>query len=357
MYRLLRGLMFQLDPERAHELALSYLSTVQGSSWWRSRWRAKAGTPDPRLAMEALGVSFPAPLGMAAGFDKTGRCYNALLALGYGHVEVGTVTPEGQPGNPRPRIERFPDHHALVNRLGFNNPGVGAVRERLEAHPPEGVIGVNVGRNKTTAPEDALDDYTSAAAALARWASYVTVNVSSPNTPGLRNLQAPAAVAELVTEVQEAIDDAGAPRPVLLKLHPDAPVDELAEAAEAAVDAGAAGIIAVNTTTERPEDLGPAGEGGLSGRPLKQRATQVIAGLRQALDDEVLLVGVGGIETGQDALERIQAGATLVQAYTGFIYRGPRFPQKVHREMLAGLDELGVDRLEELVGQRAKALA
>lgn len=357
MYRLLRGLMFRLDPERAHEIGLSYLSKVQRSSWWRSRWRAKATSPDPRLAMSAFGVSFPAPLGMAAGFDKAGRCYNALLALGFGHVEVGTVTPEGQPGNPKPRIERFPDHHALVNRLGFNNPGVEVVRERLEAHPPEGVVGVNVGRNKTTPPDEAVRDYTRAAQALAPWASYVTVNVSSPNTPGLRNLQAPGLVANLITEVLEALDDVGSPRPVMLKLHPDAPIDELAEAAQAAVDAGAAGIIAVNTTTQRPDDLGPAGEGGLSGRPLKDRATEVIAGLHQALDGEVPLIGVGGIETGQDALERVQAGATLVQAYTGFIYRGPWFAQKVHQELLAGLDELGTDRLEELVGSQAKALA
>ncbi|MDX1611916.1 MAG: quinone-dependent dihydroorotate dehydrogenase [Candidatus Thermoplasmatota archaeon] len=353
MYAPLRWMLFRMDPERAHELGMTYLSRVQASSSWRQRWRDKHQQPDDRLAVETLGATFPGPLGLAAGFDKGARAYNALLALGFSHVEIGTVTPRGQPGNPKPRIERIPDEKALVNRLGFNNPGVEVVEARMARHPAEGVVGVNVGRNKDTPSERALDDYTTAAKTLAPHGSYVTVNVSSPNTPGLRNLQAPKAVAELITRTLEALDDAGTPRPVLLKLHPDAEHEVLVEAAQAAVDAGAAGIIATNTTTDRPPGTQHAGQGGLSGRPLRERANAVMAALHREIGDEVPLIGVGGIENGEHALERIAAGATLLQAYTAFIYRGPAFPSEVHREMVEGLDERGLDRIEELRGTAA----
>ncbi len=353
VYGLLRPLLFRLDPERAHRLGIWHLARIHASAAKQARVARRHPPPDARLAMEALGLAFPGPLGVAAGFDKGAEVYNALTAYGFSHVEVGTVTPEPQEGNPTPRIERYPSHHALVNRLGFNNPGVATAAERLAEHPPQGIVGVNVGRNKTTPPEQAIEDYETAATGLAGPADYVTVNISSPNTPGLRDMQTPDGAAELVGRVIEALDDAGHPHPVLLKLHPDAPAEELVAVAEGAVDAGAAGIIAVNTTTWRPPGLQHAGQGGLSGQPLKQQATQVLARLHQAIGDQVPLIGVGGIETGQDAIKRVQAGATILQAYTGYVYRGPSFAQLVHQEMLEELDELGVDRLAEIVGDGA----
>lgn len=352
MYRAIRRALFAVDPERAHELATSVLSMAQGSSFLQ-RQLSPGESPSPRLTTSALGIQFPGAIGLAAGFDKHATCYNALLALGFSHVEVGTITPRPQVGNPKPRIWRFPGHQALVNRLGFNNPGVEAARARLERHPSRGVIGVNVGRNKDTAPEAHLEDYASAAAELAPYGAYVTVNVSSPNTPGLRNLQAPEAAATLVEGVLEALDDAGATRPVLLKLHPDAEPGQLAKVATAAVDAGAAGIIAVNTTTHRPAGLEDAPGGGLSGPALTDRATEITRHLYRAVGDEVPIVGVGGIADGEDAIERIRAGATLLQAYTAFVYRGPRFPALMQHEMLAEMDARGVDHVRELVGEDA----
>ncbi len=350
VYGALRRLLFHMDPERAHELATSLLATAQGSPFLLDRLRPGQERTD-RLATTAFGIQLPAPVGLAAGFDKHARCYNALLALGFGHVEVGTVTPRPQEGNPRPRIWRYPDYDALVNRLGFNNPGIEAAAKHLATTPPEGIVGVNVGRNKDTPPDEHAADYAQAAARLAPQAAYVTVNVSSPNTPGLRNLQAPQAAAKLVQGVLEALDDAGSPRPVLLKLHPDADPKTLAQVSQAAVDAGASGIVAVNTTTSRPEGLEDAPDGGLSGRPLKERATRVVAELFRSIGEEVPIVGVGGIETGRDAIDRMRAGASVLQAYTGFVYRGPRFPQRVHEEMVKIMDEEGIGHVSEIVGQ------
>jgi len=352
VYGLLRSALFRLDPERAHEIATRLLGMAQGSDLLTDRL-APDRDPSPRLTTSAFGIQVPAPVGLGAGFDKHARCFDALLALGFGHVEVGTVTPRPQEGNPKPRIWRFPEHRALVNHLGFNNPGVEAARERMAATRARGVVGVNVGRNKDTPPEDHLEDFEDAARELAPHAAYVTVNVSSPNTPGLRSLQAPEAAAELVGGVLEALDDAGCPRPVLLKLHPDAEPATLAAVARGAVDAGASGIVAVNTTTDRPEGLEDDPQGGLSGAPLKERATRITRELYREVGDEVPIVGVGGIETGEDAFERLRAGATLLQAYTGFVYRGPRFPAQVHEELLDEMDAAGVDHVGELVGEDA----
>lgn len=352
MYGALRRLLFHLDPERAHTLATRLLSTAQGSSTLRDRLKPSQ-PPNERLATTAFGVQTPTPLGLAAGFDKHATCYNALLALGFGHVEVGTITPRPQQGNPRPRIWRYPEHEALINRLGFNNPGQDEAHERLAKHAPEGIIGINVGRNKDTPTESHLEDYAQAATALAPHAAYVTVNVSSPNTPGLRNLQTPDGAARLVGTVLEALDDEDTTRPVLLKLHPDADPDDLCKVAAAAVDAGAAGIIAVNTTTHRPDGLEDAPEGGLSGAPLRDRATRIVSALHETLGGEVPIVGVGGIRSGHDAIERIRAGATWLQAYTAFVYEGPRFPQRVQTEMLEILDQEGIDHVTEIIGEHS----
>ena len=348
MYGLLRRALFTLDPERAHHLALAALAPAQSSDAVRNAIAAPA--PSPRLKVEALGLEFPAPLGMAAGFDKEAAVHNALLALGFGHVEVGTVTPKPQPGNDGKRMQRWPRHKAVVNRLGFPGSGADAAARALARHPPRGIVGANVGPNKSTPADKVADDLREDAAALAPHVRFLTVNVSSPNTPGLRALQTPEGVAMLVQATLDAADTASAPRPVLLKLHPDAPDAELVAVARAAVDAGAAGIVATNTTRERLPGMEGAIEGGLSGAPLLKRARLAIASLHNGLGRDVPVVGVGGVFTGADALGHIQAGASLVQAYTGFIYRGPRFAQHVHRELLAEMDKAGIDHVADAVG-------
>jgi dihydroorotate dehydrogenase len=290
---------------------------------------------------------------MAAGFDKEASAYNALLALGFGHVEVGTVTPRPQPGNEGLRMQRFPEHKAVVNRLGFPGPGMEETARHLKRTPAAGLVGANLGPNKTTAAEDVPEDLRLAAAALAPHVRFLTVNVSSPNTPGLRALQTPEGVSRLVQATHEGADSVASPRPVLLKLHPDVMDDELVRVARAAVDAGARGIVATNTTRAREPGMERAIDGGLSGAPLLHRARRAIAALHHGLGRDAPIVGVGGVFTGEDALGHVRAGASLVQAYTGFIYRGPRFAPQVHQELLAAMDKAGIDRLAEAVGTAA----
>ena len=351
MYGALRKALFTLEPERAHHLALAALAPVQASALLQKAMAPPA--PSPRLAMEAFGLRFPAPLGMAAGFDKEAAAYNALLALGFGHVEIGTVTPKPQPGNDGPRMQRWPDQQAVVNRLGFPGPGTDAVQAHLKANPVAGIVGANIGPNKTTAAEKVKDDLALVARSLAPLVHYLTINISSPNTPGLRLLQTPEGVSSLVAATLAAADVVGAKAPVLLKVHPDAPDADLVAVARAAVDAGAAGIVATNTTRERPAGTEGAIEGGLSGAPLRDRARKAIAALHHGLGRDVPIVGVGGVFTGADLLGHVRAGATVVQAYTGFIYRGPRMAAHVHRELLAEMDKAGIDRLADLVGRAA----
>ena len=352
VYGALRSALFTLDPERAHHLALLAMGPVQGSASLQRL--VAAPPPSPRLAMDLLGLRFPAPLGMAAGFDKEACAYNALLAMGFGHVEVGTVTPKAQAGNDGKRMQRWLKQQAVVNRLGFPGPGLDAVAARLRKTTPVGIVGANIGPNKATPPERIVDDLQATASGLAPNVRFLTVNVSSPNTPGLRNLQNPDGASRLVQATLEAADRAGNPRPILLKLHPDASDDALGAVARAAVDAGARGIVATNTTRARPPGTESAIEGGLSGAPLRERARRAIAALHRGLGRDTPVIGVGGIFTGADALGHIMAGASLVQAYTGFVYRGPRMAQHVHRELLAELDTRGIDKLADAVGH-AKA--
>ena len=348
MYGALRRVLFGLDAERAHHVALRGLRIVQRSEVLRAT--IAGAKPDARLRSRIFGIDVPAPLGMAAGFDKGAEVYNALLALGFGHVEVGTVTPRPQPGNEGKRVERHPEHAALVNRLGFPGPGMVVAGTRLRERPPLGVVGANVGPNKTTAPDLVVEDLRAAAMAVAPHVGFVAINVSSPNTPGLRELQEPAAVARFVGSVLIALDVVRARRPVLVKLHPDAEDAQLVAVAKAAVGAGASGVIATNTTRARPPGFEKAIEGGLSGAPLRDRARKAIAALHHGLGRETPIVGVGGIFTAVDAWGHIRAGASLVQTYTGFIYEGPRMPVKVHRGLVDLLDAAGLDRIGEAVG-------
>lgn len=351
MYGALKSALFRLDPEQAHHVALRFLRAMHASPALAATFAAP--DPSPRLASRVLGLSFPAPLGMAAGFDKEAAVYNALFALGFGHVELGTVTPKAQPGNEGLRMERIPELGALVNRLGFPNSGLDAVTRRIERKAAHGILGANIGPNKRTPADRVAADVDACAFRLAPHVDYLTLNVSSPNTPGLRKLQEPATVAKLIDRVLEAVAQAHVQRPVLLKLHPDAANDELVEVARAAVDAGAAGIVATNTTRERPPGTLDAIDGGLSGRPLLERARGAIRALHDGLGRDTPIFGVGGIANAHDAMGHILAGASLVQAYTGFIYEGPRFPAHVHAGLVTELDALGLDKIGEAVGRGA----
>lgn len=324
-----------MDPERAHHLANAYLRQAH-------RVPALLGPmmhrPPAALATQVFGLEFPSPVGIAAGFDKEANVYNALFALGFGHVEIGTVTPEPQPGNPKPRVWRVPEQAALINAMGFPGPGFDAVVRRVLKSPPKGVLGFNIGPNKDRSRDESLERLT----AMARDApgDYVALNISSPNTPGLRDLQEPRAIATFIGRLREAMDDgtaggmqkAGNDRPLLLKLHPDDPNEEIIRVAKAAIDAGVDGVIATNTTRARPDGI-PDRPGGLSGQPLRARSRDVVHALCQAID--VPVIGVGGVATGADAQSMLDAGAALVQAYTGFIYQGPTMAKQIHRDLMA----------------------
>jgi dihydroorotate dehydrogenase len=322
---------------------------------------ARALAPDaPELRVHAFGRELPGPLGLAAGFDKDARGVRALLALGFGFVEVGTITAEPQPGNPKPRLFRLPRDRALVNRMGFNNAGASAAAYRLVRRGP-GLVGVNIGKTKRVAEADAIADFTTSARRLASLADYLVVNVSSPNTPGLRDLQAVDKLRPLLAAVRQACDQASPIRrvPLLVKIAPDLADGDIDAVAELALALALDGIIATNTTISRAglataeDEVAALGAGGLSGAPLKQRALAVLSRLRARLGDRMVLIAVGGIETGDDAWQRIRAGATLVQAYTGFVYGGPGWPHRIHRELAAKLRAANLSSIEQAIGADA----
>ncbi|WP_448004396.1 quinone-dependent dihydroorotate dehydrogenase [Agromyces bauzanensis] len=335
MYRLLFSLVLsRLDPEDAHHLAFRVIRMLPALGFGRLVERLTA--PDPSLAVEALGLRFPSPFGVAAGFDKDGLAVRGLGQLGFGHVEVGTITSLAQPGNERPRLFRLVADRALVNRMGFNNGGADAAAGRLSRlarlrHRP--VLGVNIGKSRVTPVEDAVADYERSANVLAPFADYLVVNVSSPNTPGLRGLQELDALAPLLESVRAA---AGA-TPLLVKIAPDLADDEVLRICDLVVRLGLDGIIATNTTISRDGLRTPAsaveaiGAGGLSGPPLAARSLEVLRLIRGRVPAELCVISVGGVETAVDVQERLEAGATLVQGYTAFIYQGPLWARQVNR--------------------------
>ncbi|HET7571866.1 MAG TPA: quinone-dependent dihydroorotate dehydrogenase [Gaiellaceae bacterium] len=340
MYGLLyRLLLARLDAETAHRLALRGLAVLGRVG--------RAARHDPVLRVRALGLEFASPLGVAAGLDKEAAAVAGLAALGFGHVEVGTVTALPQPGRPRPRLWRYPAARALVNRMGFPNAGAAAIAARLERRRPGVVVGVNVG--KSAAAEDAVADYRRCAEAVAPVADYLVVNVSSPNTVGLRDLQEPDRLREIVRAVRAA-----APRtPLLVKIAPDLAGAAIDAVVDLALAEGLDGIVATNTTVERPGGVGAdRPEGGLSGAPLRERSLAVLRRLHERAGGRLVLVSVGGVESGADLLERIRAGATLVQAYTGFVYGGPRWPRRVERELARLVRAAGAASVQQLVGKR-----
>ena len=351
----IRPLLFRLDAELAHRIAFAMLRAALVLAPLRAAARRLAGR-DPALRTEALGLTFLNPVGLAAGFDKDAAGFAQLAALGFGFVEVGTVTPQPQAGNAKPRLFRLPADRALLNRMGFNNHGAAATAARLRRRrPADGVVGANVGRNRDSS--SAVEDYVDCTQTLGPLADYVAVNVSSPNTAGLRDLQRAESLRPLLAAVRDATD-----RPILVKVAPDLGDDELDEIADLAVELGIHGIIATNTTISRAglrtpaADLDALGSGGLSGAPLQAQALYVLRRLHARVGDRLVLVAAGGIETADDAWARIRAGATLVQLYTGFVYGGPATP----RRLANGLAELarsdGFARVQDAVGVDATAL-
>ncbi len=348
MYRLLRPLLFRLPAERAHEAVFGAIGA--GGPLARAWFGAVAGPPDPRLVTTVAGLRLAGPIGLAAGLDKDGRLARFWPSLGFGFVELGTVTAHPQPGNPPPRLFRFPEAGALVNRMGFNNAGSQALAERLTAlrasgHAPAVPLGVNLGKSKVTPLEQAVDDYATSTDRVAAVADYLVINVSSPNTPGLRQLQDAAFLADIVAAVRARAQG----RPVFVKLAPDLTDTALAEAVRVAEDAGAAGFIATNTTIDRsglPPGAPDVGPGGLSGRPLRARALEVVRAVaRQTALPVIAVGGIGDVDAVTDALA---AGAAAVQLYTALIFEGPGLVHRLNRALVSRLDADGLPDLDAL---------
>ena len=339
-------MLFRLDAETAHRVGFGALRVVLGIAPLRALAR-RLTRPDPVLRTKAFGVTFASPIGLAAGFDKDAAGFRQLGALGFGFVEVGTVTPRPQPGNPRPRLFRLKADRALLNRMGFNSGGVERAANGLERRDHATVVGVNVGKNKDTPEERAAEDFAAATRALAPHADYVAVNVSSPNTPGLRDLQAVASLRPIL----EAVRAEAAGRPVLVKIAPDLSDEDVDAVADLALELELEGIIATNTTVDRSRLVTPAAEvealgaGGISGPPVRERALQVLRRLRERTGASLTLVAAGGVTTVDDAWERIEAGADLVEVYTAFIYGGPAAPWRLNRGLAARFRARAAERL------------
>ncbi len=349
IYEGVRRLLFQAPPERIHHLVFGALRGATATEKTRAPLRKALAPHDPILASTVFGVRFPGPLGLAAGFDKDGLGLNAWGALGFGYAEVGTVTAQPQPGNPEPRLFRLPEDRGLLNRMGFNNAGAGQLALRLARHRPDVPIGVNIGKSKVTPPERAAEDYAASARLLGPLATYLVVNVSSPNTPGLRDLQAVESLRPILAAVL-----AETSKPVLVKIAPDLSDDDVDAVADLSVEMGLAGIVATNTTISRAglrtPHVADLGAGGVSGPPVAHRALEVLRRLYGRVGDRQVLIGVGGIETADDAWERITAGASLLQGYTGFVYGGGLWAKHIHDGIAQRLHAGGFRTLSEAVG-------
>ena len=362
---LFRHGLSRLDPEAGHRLGLRTVSAAGAVPAVGGLLRRIVTPREPVLRVRAFGKDLPGPLGLAAGFAKDAEGIDGLAALGFSFVEIGTVTARAQAGNPRPRLFRLPDDRALINRLGFNNVGAAAVAARLRkrlarSHVPI-AVGVNIGRSRDVPEDHAVDDYVAATTHLAPVADYLVVNVSSPNTPGLRDLQAVEKLRPLLEAVGETADRVAARHvPLLVKISPDLTNGEVLSVADVALDHGLDGIIATNTTTSREGLAMPAdrvaalGHGGLSGPPLRARALEVLRVLYARVADRLTLVSVGGLTTADDAYERIRAGATLLQAYTAFVYEGPLWATRLQRDLANKLGHDGCRSLSDAVGTEPK---
>ncbi|MEV5510260.1 quinone-dependent dihydroorotate dehydrogenase [Streptomyces orinoci] len=363
MYRLFFNLIFKrMDPERAHHLAFAWIRGLARIPVLRTFAAAVLAPRHKELRTEALGLRMHGPFGLAAGFDKNAAAIDGMAMLGFDHVEIGTVTAQPQPGNPKQRLFRLVADRALINRMGFNNDGSAAVARRLAERNPvfRTTVGVNIGKTKVVPEAEAVADYVTSTERLAAHADYLVVNVSSPNTPGLRNLQAVDQLRPLLTAVREAADRTVTTRrvPLLVKIAPDLADEDVDAVADLAVELGLDGIIATNTTIARDglglrtprETVEAIGAGGLSGAPLKTRSLQVLRRLYARVGDRITLIGVGGVESAEDVWERILAGATLVQGYSAFIYQGPFWCRAIHRGLAGKLAASPYATLAEAVG-------
>ncbi len=337
MYSLLKPLLFLQDPEDAHDRTIALLKHSQRTPLKLAFGQCVADSP-----VEFLGMHLPNPLGLAAGLDKNGECIDAFAAMGFGFIEVGTVTPRPQPGNPKPRLFRLPEAEAIINRMGFNNKGVDYLVEQVKNANYDGVLGINIGKNKDTPEEQALDDYIICLRKVYELASYVAVNISSPNTPGLRNLQygeaLDALLAGLKQEQHRLADEHGRYVPMLVKIAPDLSEEEIQSIAASLISAEIDGVIATNTTLDRESVAGlrhAEEAGGLSGAVLTEKSCEVTRLLAKALGGKMPIVGVGGIDSEHAALERIAAGADVLQIYTGFIYHGPPLVRRLIKALQA----------------------
>lgn len=345
MYKtVIRPVLFRIQPERVHGMVaglLSLLFSIPGIAFLVKKWYS---INDRRLERTLWGLRFSNPVGIAAGFDKEARLYNHLANFGFGHVEIGTVTPLGQKGNPKPRLFRLPADNALINRMGFNNEGADAVVHNLKKNKPKVIIGGNIGKNTLTPADQAVKDYCSCFSALFDHVDYFVVNVSCPNIAGLSKLQDKDELMSLLTAVQRL--NAGRPvrKPILLKISPDLTHGQLDEVIEIVTETGLDGIVATNTSTRREglttdaEMIKAIGNGGLSGVPLRTKSTNTIAYLHKKSEGKIPIVAVGGIFSAADALEKLEAGASLVQVYTGFIYEGPGLARRINKAILRKAD-------------------
>lgn len=329
-----------MSPEKAHYWAMNRLKMVYSTGIGKAFLKAQFSLQHPSLEKELWGIKFPNPVGLAAGFDKDAKFTDQLACLGFGFVEIGTVTPRPQPGNPAPRLFRLPADQALINRMGFNNDGAAAAKERLLKRKESLIIGGNIGKNKDTPNEQAWDDYEKCFQELFDVVDYFVVNVSSPNTPGLRDLQEKEPLTKLLNRLMELNRQKGTPKPLLLKIAPDLTDTQLDDIVSIVKDTGIQGVVATNTTIDRSnltteaDTVTAIGAGGLSGKPLTQRATEVIRYLHTKSDGQIPIIAAGGIFTAADTKEKLAAGASLVQVYTGFIYEGPYIVKNICKGLI-----------------------
>jgi len=340
MYKIfIRKILFLFQPETVHDLVISILKIPFLSKILQAIYNYQ----NPKLECHIAGLSFRNPVGLAAGFDKNAEIFEQLGDLGFGFIEIGTVTPKAQPGNSKPRIFRLPQDEALINRMGFNNDGIDSVLQRLKNSSSRVLIGGNIGKNKLTPNDKALLDYDAAFERLFDYVDFFVINVSSPNTPHLRELQEREPLKNLLNHLRKKMLLREKTKPIFLKIAPDLDNHQLAEIAEVVLETGVDGVVATNTTLSRenlstmPSKVNAIGEGGLSGKPLKNRSTEIIRFLRSRLGDQIPIIGVGGIHSAEDALEKFQAGASLVEVYTGFIYEGPVLIKRINKALLRSI--------------------
>ncbi|WCL49275.1 quinone-dependent dihydroorotate dehydrogenase [Leptospira sp. GIMC2001] len=351
---LLKPLFFRLSPENAHELAKGLLELGDKFPFFLSTLHSITNYSSDRLVSTVAGIKFENPLGMAAGFDKTGELYPFLCKLGFGHIEIGTVTGEEQLGNPRPRLFRYPEFNALINRMGFNNPGAEKMNITLMKQPRINVRGINAGKTKIVPIEDSAQDYAKSFRILGKYADYGVINISSPNTPGLRSLQGREAFRKLFLDIKQELGGSF-DFPIFVKFAPDLSDEELLENLQEALDLKISGVILTNTTLDKSSlGLAKPEEGGLSGVPLRDRALHCTRIAYKFLQGRIPIIGVGGIDSGASALERIQAGANIIQIYTSYIYQGPFLPWEINKHIDEYLKKSGKKSISEIVGEKNK---